>query len=249
MDATGNVRIDVERPSIYVAGGGLDRDPWRNRQGRPRGTLKGSPASRVVRALVDLKGPWQVRDLVAEAQVSTGATYRVLEYLQQEGLIYRNDSGRFEVPEWRAVLEAWSRDYGFIRSNRTTSYIDPRGLTNFTKRIADTRDFQWAVTGSLAAERWASYAPAKLAMVYVESVPSAATAWGLSPLEAGGNVILAEPESDVVFRRGSTSESTQLQFAAPAQVAVDLLTGPGRNPSEGTELLNWMERNESVWRR
>lgn len=34
-----------------------------------------------------------------------------------------------------------------------------------------------------------------------------------------------------------------------SQVAVDLLTGPGRNPAEGQALLDWMEINERAWRK
>jgi hypothetical protein len=248
VDATGNVRLDLEQPSIFVAERGLDRDPWRIRQGRPRGTLKGSPASRIIRTLVDADRVWSVRDLITESGVSTGATYRVLDFLQQEGLVNRNELGRFEVPNWRALLEAWSRDYGFIRSNKSVSYVDPRGLAHFKQNIAGTRDFRWAVTGSVAAEEWAPYAPARLAMVYVESVTRAVAVWGLTRADSGANVILAEPESDVAFRRSSKLGSTPLPLAAPSQVAVDLLTGPGRNPSEGMELLDWMERNESRWR-
>ena len=40
----------------------------------------------------------------------------------------------------------------------------------------------------------------------------------------------------------------ELVTASPTQVAVDLLTGPGREPSEGEELLEWMKENEDVWR-
>jgi hypothetical protein len=36
--------------------------------------------------------------------------------------------------------------------------------------------------------------------------------------------------------------------ASPEQVAVDLLTGPGRNPAEGEELLSWILLKELVWR-
>jgi hypothetical protein len=32
-------------------------------------------------------------------------------------------------------------------------------------------------------------------------------------------------------------------------VAVDLLSGPGRNPSEANALLEWMAADESRWRR
>ena len=30
--------------------------------------------------------------------------------------------------------------------------------------------------------------------------------------------------------------------------AVDLMTGPGRNPAEAEELLGWLQRNEQSWR-
>lgn len=39
-----------------------------------------------------------------------------------------------------------------------------------------------------------------------------------------------------------------LTVAALSQVAADLLTGPGREPSEGEELLIWMKDNEDAWR-
>jgi hypothetical protein len=84
-------------------------------------------------------------------------------------------------------------------------------------------------------------------MVYVDNVTQAAKAWSLRPVTSGGNVLLAEPESDVVFQRTTIARSGVI-VAAAAQVAVDLLTGPGRNPSEGEELLDWMEHNEPAWR-
>jgi hypothetical protein len=43
-------------------------------------------------------------------------------------------------------------------------------------------------------------------------------------------------------------ERDGLRFAAPSQVAVDLLAGPGRNPEEGRALINWMQANETSWR-
>ncbi|MDY7106448.1 MAG: hypothetical protein S0880_35145 [Actinomycetota bacterium] len=39
-----------------------------------------------------------------------------------------------------------------------------------------------------------------------------------------------------------------LRCVAPSPLAVDLLTGPGREPSQGEELLGWMKDNEDAWR-
>lgn len=58
-------------------------------------------------------------------------------------------------------------------------------------------------------------------MVYVDNVTQAAKAWSLRPVTSGGNVLLAEPESDVVFQRTTLARSGVI-VAAAAQVAVDL---------------------------
>ena len=52
VDATGNLRLVSGEPAVYLRDRGADRDPWRG-PGRPRGTLRGEPAARVVRALAD----------------------------------------------------------------------------------------------------------------------------------------------------------------------------------------------------
>ena len=64
--------------------------------------------------------------------------------------------------------------------------------------------------------------------------------------DAGTNVFLLEPFDSVVFERAATRDG--LRCVAPSQLAVDLLTGPGREPTQGEELLRWMEDNEAVWR-
>jgi hypothetical protein len=247
IDATGNMRVEVASPGLFLSDRGADRDPWRG-PGRPRGTLKGEPAAKIVRAVADLSGPWTIRDLVDVARTSTGATYRVIEFLEREGMATRDESGRISVPDWPHLLRRWSNDYGFVSDNRVNRWIAPRGLPGLMKRIGSTgAPARYAVTGTVAATEWAAYAPARMAMIYVESADEAAAAWDLRPVDAGANVLLAEPKYDVVFERVRENREG-ITLAAPAQVVVDLMTGPGRNPSEAEELLEWMRRNEQSWR-
>jgi hypothetical protein len=84
-------------------------------------------------------------------------------------------------------------------------------------------------------------------MVYVADAEKAANVWGLRPADAGANVMLAEPGFDVVFERSLTNKEGVV-LAAPTQVVVDLMTGPGRSPNEAEELLEWMKANEGSWR-
>lgn len=246
VDATGNVLLSSDRPALALRDRGEDRDPWRGR-GRPRGTLKGDPATRVVRALVDFAPPYTVPNLAARAVASTGATYRVVEFIEGEGLLTRTPYGPISEVQWRPLLERWSQDYGFAASNTVQTFLEPRGLGVLTERLRAAQDLEYVVTGSLAAERMAPYAPARLATIYIRDLASAVEMLGLRLVESGANVALAAARYDVVFDRAQTIEG--LRLAAPSQVVVDLLTGPGRNPSEAVALLDWMERNERDWRR
>ncbi len=247
LDATGNMRISSSNPAVYLQDRGADRDPWRG-PGRPRGTLRGLPAARVVRALTDFRPPLPVTALVNLSGASTGATYRVLDFLEQEALVTRGTRGTVETVDWRRLIERWSEDYGFQRDNTVSRYLQPRGLSALLTSLANVAPvLPHAVTGSLAAERWAPYAPARLASIYVKDVAEAAEALGLRQVDTGANVLLAAAATSVVFDR--TREIDRVMYAAPSQVAVDLLTGPGRSPAEAQALLDWMENNEPAWRR
>jgi hypothetical protein len=247
IDATGNLRVEIKKPGLFLSDRGADRDPWRG-PGRPRGTLKGEPAAKIVRAIADFSGPWTIRELVDVSKASTGATYRVVEFLEREGMAIRDDDGRVTIPDWAQVLRRWSDDYSFVRTNQVTRWIAPRGLPTFVDGLgASDPRIRYAVSGTFAAAEWAAYAPARLAMIYVADAPAATEAWDLRPADSGANVMLAEPQYEVVFERPLTTVNG-VTVAAPSQVVVDLMTGPGRNPSEAEELLEWMKRNEQSWR-
>ncbi|GEL96226.1 hypothetical protein CCO02nite_28840 [Cellulomonas composti] len=140
---------------------------------------------------------WTARELVAASGASTGATYRVLEYLEREDLVAKDD-GRYWLADWERLLRAWSADAPFSATTRATTFIEPRGIDAFLIKVAGEPTLPAVVTGSVAAAQWATYAPAK-----------------------------------AVF----------------AQVAADLLNGPGREPTEGEHLIEWMVANEQRWRR
>lgn len=246
VDMTGNVYLVNDRPALLLRDRGADRDPWRG-PGRPRGTLKGPPAARVVRALIDFAPPYGVPELAARAGTSTGATYRVVQFLEEHQLVERERRGPITGVSWRSLIERWSRDYGFAQSNTVATFLEPRGLSALTARLIEEPQLEYAITGSLAANEVAPYAPARLAMLYVRDIRMVADMLGLRATTAGANVALAAGDYDVAFDRARLVDG--LKFAALGQVAVDLLTGPGRNPSEATALLDWMERNEPAWRR
>jgi len=224
---------------------GASRDPWRG-PGRPRGTLRGPPAARVVRALVDFQPPISMLELIEFSKASTGVTYRVVEFLEQEDLVHRSPRGPVTEVAWRKLLERWSRDYSFQGNNAVFKYLQPRGMASLLERLKGVSDTRYVVTGSLAAHQWAPYAPARLALLYVDNPKLLAGSADLRPVDTGANTLLATGDYDVVFERAK--EFDGVTMAAPSQVAVDLLTSPGRGPAEAEALLDWMEHHEYQWR-
>lgn len=247
LDATGNVMLSAIDPGIYLADRGADADPWRPR-GRPRGTLKGEPAARVVRMLLDHSRAWRVRDLIRAAGASTGATYRVLEYLDTQGLVERMADGTWIASDWSRLLQSWAHDWNFLEENAVGRYIDPRGVPHFVATVTRSRS-KYALTGAIAAGDWSSVAPTRSAFVYVEEAERVAAEWGLRPVDTGANVILLEPRksASVAFENSGRLNIGACRVAA-AQVAADLMNGPGRDPAEAEELLRWMRENEEGWR-
>lgn len=259
LDATGNLYLESRRPALFVRDVGAAKDPWRSR-GRPRGSLRGEPAALVTRALVDFRPPYSVPDLVRLSGSSNGATYRVVEFLAEEALLRRDQKGRVTDVSWRALLELWSRDYSLYTTNQVTNCLAPRGIERVVEALrssgsaAETGDangrgggsLRYAVAGSFAASAFAPYAPTKLLTLYADSRDALRELLDLRTVDTGANVMIAQATYGAVFRRRRLWQGVWV--TAPSQTAVDLMTGPGRNPAEAQELLDWMGRNESDWR-
>jgi hypothetical protein len=243
-DATGNWRLVLSEPGLFLERTGADANPWREE--RVLRSLKGPSAGRVVRALCDFRPPYGIRELAGRSDSSLASVARVVEFLDREAIVAREPRGPVQSVDWAALIRRWTQDYSFTRSNRTRTYLEPRSLPALRSKIGSAAR-RIAVTGSLAATELAqSVAPPRLATVYVDSVLDAASELQLREVETGGNVVVAEPFDEVVFDRTWTRGG--VTFCSASQVAADLLTGPGRAPAEGEALIEWMKANEDAWR-
>jgi hypothetical protein len=243
-DATGNFRLALERPAIFVESLGANRDPWPDR--RSLRSLRGSAAGRAVRAFCDFIPPYGIRQLGQPSKTSPATLSRVADVLEREAILTREGPrGGVATVDWEAVLRRWSQDYSLMRSNKVKTYLEPRGLKAFLQKLQEC-DFTYAMTGSIAAAKLAPVAEPRLAALYLRDADRAAAPLGLRPAETGGNVVVAEPFDPVVFDRVRIMDG--IVCASPAQVAVDLLTSPGRSPSEAEALMVWMRENERLWR-
>lgn len=243
-DATGNLRIATRVPPLFIEISGADANPWA--EDRPLRSLRGPASARVVRALLDFQPPYPLRLLAEMAELPLGSASRVVSLLVSEALVERTGRGPIEGVDWKGLLQRWSQDYSLLEANRSKFFLEPRGPKALLARLMELEGL-YAVTGSLAASRRAEVAPAALGAVYVRNIDKAASRLGLRIAPSGGNVVLVEPLADVAFER--TWDQEAITYAALPQVAVDLMTSPGRGPAEAEALIEWMEENEDAWRR
>ena len=242
-DLTGNMRLVLTNPGLYLETSGSDRDP--DPPERSTRSLRGPKAGRVVRTLCDLREPPGIRDIAKRTGLDPGYVSRIVALADRETLVERGPRGRITRVDWERLLRRWAQDAPLENRGEVASYLEPRGLSASLGRLPSS-GLRYVVTGSLAASRLAPIAPPRLAMLYVESMASAARALELRPAETGGNVLLLLPNDEWAFE-GATQEEGLL-YAAPSQVAADLLTSPGRGPAEGEALIRWMVANEEKWR-
>lgn len=243
LDSTGNVLLRSKRPALLVRLSGASKDPWPSDE--TLRSLKGRGTARAVRALLDFVPPYGVRDLASRADVSLASLSRTVDLLDRDRLIERSGRGPITGVDWQGTIRRWAKDYDVESSNQVSTYLDPRGLTALATKLGKLKR-GYATTGALAAQRFSPIAPTRLAAIYVNDVVKWSERLELRPTDAGANVWLIEPYDTVVFDR--TTNRDGVVCVNPTQLAVDLLTGPGRDPSEGEELLLWMERNQDAWR-
>lgn len=244
VDLTGNMRFVLRKPAVFVEAQGSSKNPLR--ENVPLKSLRGRGAGRVVRGLLDYQPPFGIRRLSSEIQTSAASTSRVVDLLEREAIVNRDSPrGQIRSVNWEQLLRRWTRDYRLMEANRMRTYLEPRGIGEALSRLSKA-NLRYAVTGSLAATRYAPITQSRLLIVYVDDPELAREQLQLRNAETGGNVLLGRPFDPVVFERTETSNG--LTYARVSQVAADLLTGIGRSPDEGEALVAWMKENEEEWR-
>jgi hypothetical protein len=107
LNATGNDRIAVDRPALFIETRGAERDPLAGRTRSIR-SLKGRAGGRVVRALCDFVAPFGIRQLAERSGTALGSVARVAALLDQEALLSRDKSGRVLSVQWPELLRRWA---------------------------------------------------------------------------------------------------------------------------------------------
>ena len=125
-------------PRLFVERAGATKDPWPSdetlRSSRGRG------AGRAVRALVDFRPPYGVRDLAKRAGVPLGTLSRGPRPPRPRGARHaRRRADAVTSIDWEGAIRRWAQDYDFARSNQIAMFLEPRGLDAVASKLADAQ--------------------------------------------------------------------------------------------------------------
>jgi hypothetical protein len=244
LDLTGNIRVAIRYPPLFIDVQGAQGDPRKTSGGRG---IRGAKAGAVVRVLADFLPPYSGAQIAQAARVNEGYVSRILESLEDDGLIERPPRGPVIDVDWAGLLRRRAQALNLFRSTGTFRFVareGPRRVLEGLRRIENQQSL--VVTGSFAAERIAPIvAPATL-VLYSKNPRLLSERLDLMPVESGADVVMIRPDNNVVFDRAKREGG--LRWAAASQVVIDCLSGSGRMPSDGEALLGWMRVNEDEWR-
>ena len=250
VDLGGNMRLELEHPGLFIESSASGDEPSRE-PARGRG-LRGAKVGAVVRTLVDAIPPYSAADLALVSGVNEGYVSRILEPLVDEALVERAPRGPIANVDWPELLRRRAQAVRLFRPPGPYLYVARRGprqtLSDLRAiREASTPRYPPLITGSYAAQRMVVVAPATQLVVYSMERVELAERLELIEVDSGADVILIRPDNEGVYERAV--EDMGIYYAAPSQVAIDCLSGPGRMPAEGDAVVEWMNEHIAEWRR
>ena len=243
LDLTGNIRLVLDNPGLFIQTTGATRNPYS--VARPRRGLRGAKAGLVVRVLIDVRPPYTVSVIADAAGVVPGYVSRILETLEDEALVVRGPRGQVIDVQWPELIRRRAAALDLLAEQTSKTYVSPNGARRALQGMAST-PARALVTGSFAAVRLFPIAAPSLLVAYSMRSKDVASELGLKPIKEGADIVLLRPENLGVFR--GAAEDDGINWAAPSQVAIECFSGPGRMPSEGQAVIEWMALNEDEWR-
>ena len=234
VDTCGTVSLSWAPYAVASAAVGEPRDPAPPTGCPELRSLAGAASLRAVRAVLDTPPPLSTSTVTRVAGVSLRTAERVLRYLEWSAAVRRDHRGVVVEVDREATLRTWALDYAQLSTNRPFLFCEPGGHGLFGEKLA-AAPLTYAATGAFAAQYGPSILDPDRCAVYVPDAAAAAASLDLRAPDGDANVVLVEPFDAVAFE--GTVVRGPLRCVAPSHLIVDLLTGPGCEPSQGEYLL------------
>jgi hypothetical protein len=232
VDMVGNIRLVLDRPTVFIAARGEDKSPWA--AARSVRSLHAAKASRLVRALCDSAPPFGVRQLAALAGTDPGYVSRLLDLFHREELVEREPRGPVSAVHVPRLIRRWADDYRFGEAHRFVPTAHPHGVPGALAALRDA-GIPHALTARAGAAALLGTALPGVVAAYVDNPERVARIVGADEVQAGGNLLLIDPFDRFVL--DGAWEQAGLRYATRAQILADLLGSPAPGPAQAAALL------------
>lgn len=239
VDLVGNIRVVLERPTVFIATRGEDRSPWA--AGRTSRSLHGSKACRLIRTLADGDPPFGVRQVAAQVGTDPGYVSRLFDLFHRDELVERSPRGPVEKVHRGRLIARWAEDYRFTEAHRFVPVVHPHGVLGALGALRAAGP-PHALTGRAGAAALLGTALPAVVHAYVDNPERVARALGTEPAlreavtVAGPSLVLVDPFDPFVLE--GTWESSGLRYAARSQIVADLLGSAPPGPAQAAALLS-----------
>lgn len=88
---------------------------------------------------MSFRTPYGARAIATRSGASPATLSRVIDLLERDALLVKDSRGRVTDLDWAGTVRRWSQDYELRAANATATYLDPRGLTTFIGKLAESR--------------------------------------------------------------------------------------------------------------
>ena len=235
-DAQGFAHIELLGLFVHTQGSGARR-PRQTADGIGVARLAGKAGVIAQALLRDPKRDWGVHVLAETANVSPGLAHRVLQRLEDVGIIESSGAGPAKsrrVTHPAALLDLWaeeSRDRGVVRTRAFRLAQTPRELAEGVAHDLDDHRIFYAVTGAAAATL---VAPSVTAVPVTELwvtegvvIDDVLMAIGAEAVTSGHDLVLSQARDDLplAFRRQADGGMWTVD---PLRLYIDLRADPRR---------------------
>ena len=244
MDLSGNAHLVGAGLRVNIEG----KPNQFKRPGRPRSVFAPKSARIARWLLIEPDRAFSQRELAKASGLDEGFTSRIVRQLEAERLVTREPDGAVKVADYDALLNAWREAYDFSKHHVVRGHVAARSSEDVLRQLAGQlkRDkIEHAATGLAGAWLLNPFAGYRLAVLYVEMMPSAEARqeMGFHEQPKGENVWLVVPNDEGVFHGAADREG--IRCVHPVQVYLDLKNHPERSEEAAAQLRQKILRKGS----
>lgn len=251
LDLTGHISLRLDQPAIRIELRGADKAPTHRARDRTQQSV--DRVTLIIRELVDTQPPRRLKEIADSLALTAGAVSRLLDGLDDEGLIEREVHRIVTRVDWQNLL----RMHGKRTSLAVVSEVLPAThhagkdrLLNDLRECVD--EFGLLATGPFAARAFGAPNARGPLMLYFApgSAPVGEIYESLRLLPADRHepdLFLLRPKGRAPFHRVHPQLVEGIPCVGPSQLVIDCLGGPGSLPETGEAVLGWMASNRQAW--